>query len=232
MLKLSEGGNSVSDIDVARDITRVVRSAERFTKGLQQLQLKLDELVQQSAEQIDSSNIIFSNSASDNLGASEVRIALSRSKSRPTFGAPDLFGNALWSLMLELLLAEMDGEAVPVSNACISLGGPQSTAIRLLNCIEKRGLVVSHPDPRDGRRRLLRLAESVRARLIAHLVTEHSGGAVRFRVNMKLTEMHEDSVESSREDEVPTLHLARMDEKAPALDAVNNDTNSAFRKVS
>ena len=144
----------MSNIDVARDITRAVRSAERFAKGLREIQLKLDGLSQQSVEQINTSATIFSVNLSDNLSASDVKLALSRSQSRPNFGAPDLFGNALWSLMLELLLAEMDGEAVPVSNACISLGGPQSTAIRLLNCIEKRGLVVSQPDPSDGRRRL------------------------------------------------------------------------------
>ncbi|MDH4744024.1 hypothetical protein OMP43_08355 [Sphingomonas sp. CBMAI 2297] len=226
------GDNSVSNIDVARDITRAVRSAERFAKGLREIQLKLDDLAQQSVEQINASATIFSANLSDSLSASDVKLALSRSQSRPNFGAPDLFGNALWSLMLELLLAEMDGEAVPVSNACISLGGPQSTAIRLLNCIEKRGLVVSQPDPSDGRRRLLRLAESVRAKLIAHLEAEHSGGAVRFRVNMRLTEMREDSAEGAQGDEVSPLRMTSFDQKAPVLDAVNNDANSVFLKVS
>jgi hypothetical protein len=222
----------VQNHDVARDIARVARSAERFAKGLRQLQVKIDENAQQSDENSPNSNVFLHPSNSIALDASEVRIALARSRAQPTFGAPDLFGNALWSLMLELLLAEMNGEAVPVSNACISLGGPQSTALRLLNGIEKRGVVVSHPDPRDGRRRLLGLPESVKSKLMAHLAAECSGGAIRFRVKMKLAETDESPPGARFNDEGAVLLASEPNNEEPILNAVNIGTKVRLRQAS
>ena len=87
--------------------------------------------------------------------------------SRERFVDADLFGEPAYDMLLDLFMAAEDRKMVSVSSACVAARVPQTTALRWITLLEKRGLVERAPDTSDGRRHLVRLTagatESVRA---------------------------------------------------------------------
>jgi hypothetical protein len=105
---------------------------------------------------------------------------------QPDFGARDILFNPAWQLFLELFVAQLEQRPVPVTNACLSLGTAQTTALRYLTDLERRGLIASVADPADGRRRLLRLTPHVEAELRRYLrdSVDEQGLGLRIRVRV------------------------------------------------
>ena len=105
---------------------------------------------------------------------------------QPDFGARDIVFNPAWQLFLELFVAQLEHRPVPVTNACLSLGTAQTTALRYLTDLERRGLIESVSDPADGRRRLLRLTPRVEAELRRYLrnAVDGQGPGLRIRVRV------------------------------------------------
>jgi DNA-binding MarR family transcriptional regulator len=105
---------------------------------------------------------------------------------QPDFGARDIVFNPAWQLFLELFVAQLEQRPVPVTNACLSLGTAQTTALRYLTDLERRGLIASVSDPADGRRRLLRLTPHVEAELRRYLRHAADGQAPGFRIRVRV----------------------------------------------
>lgn len=73
-----------------------------------------------------------------------------------------LMGNALmggrimsdpkFEMLLELFVAEHEGERRSVSDLCFSADAPQTTGLRHIEKLEQDGFVRREPDPRDRRR--------------------------------------------------------------------------------
>jgi DNA-binding MarR family transcriptional regulator len=94
---------------------------------------------------------------------------LYRDRRRRARHLPDrLLGEPAWDILLDLYVAAGRGQAVSVSNACLSADAPASTALRWLQHLEREGLVVRLPDPTDARRHYVRLTESGLARMTAY----------------------------------------------------------------
>jgi DNA-binding MarR family transcriptional regulator len=108
---------------------------------------------------------------------------------QPDFGARDIVFNPAWQLFLELFVAQLEQKPVPVTNACLSLGTAQTTALRYLTDLERRGLIASVSDPADGRRRLLRLTPQVEAELRLYLqsVVDERAPGLRIRVRVPVS---------------------------------------------
>ena len=68
-----------------------------------------------------------------------------------------LFGEPGWAILLDLFVAASEGREVPVISTCIASGSPQTTALRWIALLERRGLVMRRPDPSDSRSALLTL---------------------------------------------------------------------------
>lgn len=64
----------------------------------------------------------------------------------------DLFADPAWDMLLDLYVAQVAGRRVSVSDACIAAAVPQATALRWLNMLDQRGLVVRTADTTDRRR--------------------------------------------------------------------------------
>jgi DNA-binding MarR family transcriptional regulator len=109
---------------------------------------------------------------------------------QPDFGARDIVVNPAWQLFLELFVAQLEQKPVPVTNACLSLGTAQTTALRYLTDLERRGLIASVSDPADGRRRLLRLTPHVETELRRYLrrAADEPGLGLRIRVRVPARE--------------------------------------------
>lgn len=81
------------------------------------------------------------------------------------FQEPELFGEPVWDMLLDVGVAESRGACLSVTSACIGSCVAETTALRWLKMMEVRGLICREPDPRDGRRSFIRLTDDGRAKL-------------------------------------------------------------------
>jgi DNA-binding MarR family transcriptional regulator len=169
------------------ELRRISRSAERLSR---MLKLACDRQGEKRIiPAVQGPTRTYSHLAGDALDGDLVLVARSLLKGlteQPDFGAKDIVFNPAWHLLLELFVAQLERRPVPVTNACLSLGTAQTTALRYLTDLERRGLIESLSDPADGRRRLIRLTPRVEAELRCYLqnAVEDQGFGVRIRVRV------------------------------------------------
>ncbi|MEY4160998.1 MAG: hypothetical protein RLZZ136_1619 [Pseudomonadota bacterium] len=94
-----------------------------------------------------------------------------RQKRGYIFGSNDLFGEPAWDILLDLFIAACEGKTVSISSACIGAGVPTTTALRWINTLEARGMVVRDNDPDDARRVFLRLKGETKRRMERYLTS-------------------------------------------------------------
>ena len=76
-----------------------------------------------------------------------------------TFDA-DLFADPAWDMLLDLMLARLEGRPVAVSSLCIAATVPPTTALRWIKRLTEEGYFVRTADPRDGRRVFIDLGDA------------------------------------------------------------------------
>ena len=77
----------------------------------------------------------------------------------------DIFFDPAWNILLYLYRNELDGRKVIVSDTYSASGVPQTTGLRWLGILEKRGHVVRSADPIDGRRVFVKLTPAASERM-------------------------------------------------------------------
>lgn len=84
-------------------------------------------------------------------------------------------GDPVWSMVLELYAAELEGRHVNQSRLTAAAGVPHTTGIRITRSLLSRGVLVSHRDPADARQLVLGLGveatDKVRAYLTVAIAT-------------------------------------------------------------
>lgn len=95
----------------------------------------------------------------------ELRIRRQRDQ---RFGA-DLFRDPAWNMMLDLARHRIDRKRCAVTSACIASGVPPTTALRWIEMLIDRGLVVREPDENDARRAWLSLTDEAFDGVLASL---------------------------------------------------------------
>lgn len=121
--------------------------------------------------------LITSDRPSDNKGKLQpeditpalVRKHIKSEARRREIGGGELFGDSAWSMLLDLLLAKMEGGMLSVSSACIGSGAPMSTAMRLVRRFVDAGIVHKVPDEKDRRRDFLVLDDDMRDLMLEYL---------------------------------------------------------------
>jgi FixJ family two-component response regulator len=98
-----------------------------------------------------------------------IRRLLREENKRRQIGNGLLFGDPSWSMLLDLLIAKMEGRKVAVSSACIASGAPTSTAMRLINRLVSESILMRIPDANDGRRDFLAIDPAIEKPLITYL---------------------------------------------------------------
>lgn len=93
-------------------------------------------------------------------------------RARTKYLSADLFGEPAWDLLLELYLAELDHVRLSVSNACIRMEVPSTTALRWVTKLIDSGLVRRYDDQFDQRRSFLALTDQGAAAMKALLDTQ------------------------------------------------------------
>lgn len=94
---------------------------------------------------------------------------LSERMRRARFFGPDMFAEAGWNIMLDLVLATYRGKRVTVSDASLASGAPHATANRWLQKMVDAGLVLRTADERDGRRIFVELSPDGLEKMIGYL---------------------------------------------------------------
>ena len=78
---------------------------------------------------------------------------------RSRFLDPGLLTDPAWDMLLDLLLAALEGKQVSVSSLCIASGVPATTALRWISHMTNSGLFERYDDRHDGRRVFMRLSK-------------------------------------------------------------------------
>lgn len=115
-------------------------SDQDIAAELEELRAKLDRLGQQVATQTAH---VRAEAVHSVIRARAVRLQL--------FDA-DLFADPAWDMLLHLFAQELEHQRVAVSKLCEASGAPETTALRHLGALVRRGLVTRRPDERDARR--------------------------------------------------------------------------------
>jgi len=84
------------------------------------------------------------------------------------FGAPELFGDPAWEMLIDIFIHEREGNPLPVSSLCVSPSIPMSSALRLCQKLCDAGIIYRIPDPSDGRRSFVSLAPEIAHRINAY----------------------------------------------------------------
>lgn len=83
-------------------------------------------------------------------------------RDRESVFPPDMLGDPVWDMALDLFVAEANGKSVSVTSLCYASGVPATTALRWLSLLVEKGMVARHNDPRDGRRSYVSLERTTR----------------------------------------------------------------------
>lgn len=84
------------------------------------------------------------------------------------FGAPGLFGDPAWEMLIDIFIHECEGHPLPVSSLCVTPSIPMSSALRLCQKLCDAGIIFRIPDPSDGRRSFVSLAPEIAHRIRAY----------------------------------------------------------------
>jgi len=80
-----------------------------------------------------------------------------------------LFADPARDILLDLFAAGEEGRAISVTSACVAAGVPSTTALRWIDLLKHKGMILARPDERDGRRILLSLSRQSRDAMAAYL---------------------------------------------------------------
>ena len=72
----------------------------------------------------------------------------------------ELFNEPVWDILLDLFIARHEGRRVSISSACIAACVSQTTALRRLNDLQRRGLIERASDVGDSRRHYVSLTDA------------------------------------------------------------------------
>lgn len=79
-----------------------------------------------------------------------------------------LFSDPAWDILLALALAECRDQRLTISNLCDSVDAPMTTALRWINALGDKGLIVRHDAVNDRRRKFIELSPEALAAVSAY----------------------------------------------------------------
>jgi DNA-binding MarR family transcriptional regulator len=77
----------------------------------------------------------------------------------------ELFADPAWDILLVLFHSELLQQRVAVNRLCAASAVPPTTALRWINTLVEKNLIIRRPDPFDGRRVFVDLAPETSAAL-------------------------------------------------------------------
>jgi len=94
------------------------------------------------------------------------------------FADLQLFGEPAWDILLDVAAAEGRGERLQITSVCIGACVPETTALRWIGVLERRGLLRREHDLADQRRSFVRLTADGARRLRSFFAGDSSDRAL------------------------------------------------------
>ena len=88
-----------------------------------------------------------------------VRSIINARMKRRQFFDERLFADPAWDMLLELYALECEGRSISISKLSFAAGVPGTTALRWIDKLEEKSLIVRTDDALDGRRTWIALSE-------------------------------------------------------------------------
>ncbi|QGN54242.1 hypothetical protein [Novosphingobium sp. Gsoil 351] len=89
---------------------------------------------------------------------------------RDTHFDPDLFADPAWDMLLDFYVQRAAGRRVDVKGACMAAHVPETTALRWINLLVSRNLIVREVDDSDRRRTFLGLTREGERTITRYLI--------------------------------------------------------------
>ena len=99
--------------------------------------------------------------AGDQPSAEDFIKLLRARRLRDQFIPGGMFADPSWDILLDLMVARLSRKPVSVSSLCIAAAVPSTTALRWIKLLTDKGMLIREPDPGDGRRVFVGLADTV-----------------------------------------------------------------------
>jgi len=99
------------------------------------------------------------------------RAALSARQKIGHYFEASLFADPARDILLDLFAAGEEGRRISVTSCCVAAGVPSTTALRWIDLLNQKGIVIATPDEKDGRRILLSLSDQSRDAMALYLQT-------------------------------------------------------------
>ena len=103
------------------------------------------------------------------ITAQELRTIIKARRARSEYFDADMFADPAWDILLDLMLARIEGSTESISSLCIAAAVPMTTAMRWIRELIARGVLIRWPDPDDGRRNFVALSEQAAKQMTAYL---------------------------------------------------------------
>ena len=91
-------------------------------------------------------------------------------------------GEPVWDILLDLFVAGRQGRLVSISSSCVAAAVPATTALRWIQHLEDKTLVIREPDPSDRRRANLSLSKSMAAAMEGYISDLVSGAGTGWPI--------------------------------------------------
>lgn len=92
--------------------------------------------------------------------ARQIRNMIRTRRQREEFFPSSLFADPAWDMLLDLMAAKLEGQAVSVSSLCIAACVPPTTALRWIKSMTDSGIFQRKADDHDGRRIFIELSDA------------------------------------------------------------------------
>lgn len=112
------------------------------------------------------------------LTSATVRTVIRIRRLRDQFFADTLFADPAWDMLLDLMAARIDRQAVAVSSLCIAAAVPATTALRWIRMMTEHHMFVRRADPEDGRRIFIELSDTAAEGMTAFFAAARRTGAL------------------------------------------------------
>ena len=104
-------------------------------------------VVDKPSDSPEAGNRPANDSAATQLGDIARKVFADRRRRSEIAGTSDLFGEPAWDILLGLFIARCEGRRLSVAAVCAGAGAPESTALRWITILEKRGMIVREGEP-------------------------------------------------------------------------------------
>ncbi len=103
------------------------------------------------------------------IDAQALRSIIRARRMRDQFFDSEIFADPAWDMLLDLMAARIEGQAVAVSSLCIAASVPPTTALRWIKTMTDLGLFIRVADPNDRRRVFIELSPQAVDAMIGYL---------------------------------------------------------------